>query len=121
MGVQGPTLEVATGEGLTLNVTIQDRQTPPQPVDLTSRTMTFTVKDQRQPDALILKVSTDSLQIDIYDPTNGKARIFINATDTLPLPLGVYSYDVFVETPGSQPKQPIRASPFKVVTAVTVL
>jgi len=71
-------------------------------IDLTGWIAKFTVKENitdTQAAAKIIKTSADPLQIDIFDPTNGKLRIFIEPGDSITLEPKTYYYDLQFEDP----------------------
>lgn len=75
-------------------------ETKREPIDLTDKTLIFTVVDT-EGNELIRKTSNKQNEIDILDPpTNGEAKIFIKTFDTYALDDGTYIFDVWAEGGG---------------------
>ena len=71
-------------------------------IDLTGWIARFTVKENitdSQEDAKIIKSSEDADEIDIFDPSNGRLRVYINHEDTQDLDPKTYYYDLQLEDP----------------------
>ena len=111
---------VVRGSSKTLTLTVKDSDGGP--LDLTGSTIYFTVKKrEKDEDALIQKISTDSAQIDIPNPTDGIAKITINPADTSSLATGKYKFDVWVVLSGGDRVVVVLPSVFEVVAGVTVI
>ena len=125
MSVPTTLAEVTQGEDLTYDLTVRDKNGAV--VDITGYQVRFQVRHKTADaaaNAMISKTSAVSTEIDIYDPVNGKARIFIDPSDTLAAAKfkpGDYYYDVWVVTTASKQHQIIRASTFRVNHRVTVI
>lgn len=111
---------VIQGTSKTLSLTVKDGNG--DVVNLTGATVYFTVKKSLQErDPVIQKISTDSLQIEIPNPTDGTAKIFIIPEDTSVLATCRYKYDVLVELSSGDRFVVVGPSVFEVKPGVTVL
>lgn len=115
----GERIEVARGEDRTLQLTIKDDAGAV--VDITGSTVTFTVRRRPQDPILFSKSSATPSEVTLVDPTNGRADIFILDTDTGPLAVSDYKYDVFLQQADGTRTQVIDVSIFRVSSRITVL
>jgi hypothetical protein len=91
-------------------------------VNLTGSTIYFTVKDSIDAvNPLIQKKSSDALQIDIYDPVGGKAKIYLDPADTQALALKPRIFDVWVVLTSGKRYVVIPPSDFVLKPSVTVI
>jgi len=68
-------------------------------VDITGATIIFSLKaDPTNATALVEKISTDINEIEITNPTQGEAEIYLIPADTSDLEPGIYFYDVELTT-----------------------
>jgi len=87
-------IEMFRGTSKTFDLTVTDDSG--QPVDLTGATLYLTIKERMDDQLpLVQKKSSDALQIDIYDPRAGKARIYLEPGDTQNLALKPRFFDVW--------------------------
>ena len=95
------TKEIKRGDSKTYRLEVTD--TSGAAVDLTGATIWYTLKEKRSDsdaEAKIQLSSDDSSEINIYDPMNGKARIYIQASHTYSLEPKDYPFDIQVKFPG---------------------
>lgn len=88
-------LTVYRGASKTLEITV--KTSAGTAVKLQNVRILFSVK--REPGvkpALIQKTSDSALEIEITKPNEGKARIYLEASDTVQLDPGTYTFDVWV-------------------------
>jgi hypothetical protein len=91
-------------------------------VNLTGCTIYFTVKERlEEVNPLIQKKSSDAMEIDIYDPTGGKAKIYLNPADTQALALKPRTFDVWVVLSSGKRYVVIPPSDFVLKPSVTVI
>ena len=91
-------------------------------VDLTGATLYFTVKAKLEDtNPLIQKKSSDALEIDIYDPRGGKAKIYLNPSDTQTLALKPHIFDVWVVLSSGKRYVVVGPSTFELKPAGTVI
>jgi len=115
-------VEIVRGTSKTLELTIYDDDLEkPEPVDITGATLIFTVK-HRVEDAvpLIQKKSTDSAQIVLIAPREGRARIYLVPADTQNLEPKPYVFDVWLILTGKR-YAVVAPSIFEVHAGVTLL
>lgn len=97
------------GDDKTFQITVKDADGVA--VNITGATLTFSVKiDPNEPTPLILKDSSDNTEIDLTDPTNGIAEIYLVPADTRDLEAGTYVYDVQIITSGTKKHTLVRAN-----------
>ena len=112
------TIVVAQGASKTLALTVFD--STGNPVDLTGAVIYMTVRDSLEADFVrIRKTSTSPAEIQIPEPRNGSAKIFILPSDTETLDYGDYVYDIWVETGTGDRVPVVPVSIFRVERAVT--
>jgi len=112
-------IRVARGENKTINLTVTEKKIP---VDITNHTITFTVKSGPTEAAnLIQKTTALITEIDIVDPTIGRADIFLVPADTVSIVHGDYVYDIWIEPPSADRFQIVPVSKFLVRDRVTQL
>ena len=91
-------------------------------VDLTGATIYFTVKDGiGEVNPLVQKKSSNALEIDIFDPRGGKAKIYLSPSDTQALALKPRVFDVWVVLSSGKRYVVIPPSDFVLKPPVTVL
>jgi hypothetical protein len=113
-------LQVVRGSSKTIDLTVTNEDG--NPVDLTGSTVYFTVK-RLVTDAspLIQKKSSDALEIDIFDPRGGVARIYLNPADTQNLALNPYVFDVWVVLSSGKRYPVVGPATFDMLPSVTVI
>lgn len=118
--VSANSVSIYRGSSKTLELTVTDSSG--NPVDLTGSEIVLTVKcDLKDENPEFQKRSTDPLQIDIYYPKGGKARIFLSPTDTSRLKPATYKFDVWVTLSTGKRYVVIPPSDFIVSRSVTVM
>ncbi len=115
----GDIIEVARGEDRTLQLTIKDAAGAV--VDITGATVTFTVRRRPQDPVLIEKDNSGLGGVTLVDAANGRADIDIQDTDTGPLNVSDYKYDVFLQQADTTRTQVIEPSIFRITSRITVL
>lgn len=89
------TIDVVQGASELVDVTVSKSNGDPQ--DLTGAILYFTVKIKASDQyPVIQKISTDSTQIEIPNPTDGKAKVYLRSSDTAGLLPRRYVYDIWV-------------------------
>lgn len=114
-------LSVIQGSSKTLELTVtnSDDNTP---VDLTGATIYFTMKDViTDPQAVLQKISTDTAQIEITTPRDGKAQIKFLPADTKTKDPGTYTFDVWAVLASGKRIVPIPPTTLKIERSVTVI
>lgn len=87
------TKEMYRGDNKTFQVTIKD--STGTAVNISGAGLKFTVKEAaNDPSFKIQKTSASATEIDLTDPTNGIAEIYLVPDDTRNLKAGAYQYDV---------------------------
>lgn len=84
-------------------------------------TITFSVKEresQTDAQAQFQLISTNVAQIDIYDPTNGRAYIYVQNTNTQDMEIRPYVYDVQLKSGGNNIETVAKGS-FTIIGDVT--
>jgi len=110
-------ISIYKGDSRTLEVTVTD--TSGAAVDITGYTMKFTVKkSEADTTNTIQKTTTLATEIDLTDPANGIAEVYLLPADTLNLKAGTYVYDVEVTTDTSKVYTVIKST-FVIVEDVT--
>jgi hypothetical protein len=113
-------IEMFRGTSKTFDLSVVDDSG--LPVDLTGAVLYFTVKERiDDPLPLVQKKSSDALQIDIYDPRAGKARIYLEPGDTQNLALKPRFFDVWAVLVSGRRYVVIPPSDFILQPTVTVL
>lgn len=89
------------------------------PFDLTGHTAYFSVRrEEWEEDALIVKISTSALQIQVVDAKAGQARVFLVPADTYHLDPGFYVFDVWVVLSTGE-RLPVLEGQMQLETGVT--
>lgn len=112
-------ISIVKGENKTLELTVRDKDN--NIVDITGHTLIFTVKlNTKETANLFQKTSGNPAEIDLVDPTNGRADIFIDPIDTSSSSIlpGEYVYDIWTITPSSDEFAIIKTSEFKITERV---
>lgn len=112
-------VSVTRGTSKTLVLTVKDKDD--KPVNLTGATIYFSVK-RKETDTgnpLIQKISTDSAQIEIPNPTDGIAKIYLQPSDTQNLDITQYKFDVWMVSAIGKRFVVVKPSIFNVEAAVT--
>lgn len=114
-------IEIYRGASKTYELEVLDADN--HPVDLTSARIVLSVKcDLADPSPRIQKDSdVGATQIDITEPTLGKAEIKFVPSDTQTMDVGEYTFDVWVVLASGTRGPVILPSPFRVLAGVTVL
>lgn len=113
-------LQVVRGTSKTIDLTVTDGGGAV--VDLTGSTIYFTVKANiKDTVPLIQKKSIDILEIEIYDPRGGVARIFLNPADTQNLALVPHIFDIWVVLSSGKRYQVVGPATFHMLPSVTVI
>jgi len=87
-------IDLARGTDRTLRLTVTEDGVA---VDITDADLTFTVRvDLASATTVIQKTTADPAEIDLTDPENGIAEIYLVPTDTEDLAVGTYVYDVWM-------------------------
>lgn len=111
-------IQIVRGASRTLELTVTDDNNAP--VDLTNGKLYLSVKvaplDER---ALLQKTSADPLQIDIFAPRSGKAKIYFQPADTANLDTHEYVFDVWAVLANGRRYPVIQPSVFAVQPGVT--
>lgn len=112
-------VSVTQGTSKTLVLTVKDKHD--DPVDLTGATLYFSVKrDERDVgNPLIQKISTDSAQIEVPNPTDGIAKIYLQPSDTQNFETTQYKFDVWMVSAIGKRFVVVKPSVFNVEAAVT--
>jgi hypothetical protein len=120
-GCRGPRqhpIAIARGSDRELLLIVQDAAG--KTVDLTGATLTLTAKARLGATAaLITKISSDVAQIDIFDPTGGRAHLFFVPADTDALPANDYPYDIWLTVLDGEKYQIVPVSVLTVEQPVT--
>jgi len=112
-------ITIGRAENRVENLTVRDSGIP---VDITNHIITFTVKSNPKETAnLIQKTSASISEIELVDPTIGRADIKLVPTDTVNIVHGDYVYDVWIEKPTGEQFQIVPVSKFLVRDRVTQL
>ncbi len=113
-------ISVAQGEDKTLKLEVTDDDDVI--FNLTGHSLTFTVKYNENESAnIVLKISSDINQIDIFDPVAGEANIFLVPADTEDFEPGDYFYDIWVTLSTGERFTVIKKNNFKITPRITVL
>ena len=113
------TVSVIRGASKTLELTVKDEEG--EVADLTGATIYFSVKKRALDEFyLIQKSSLDIAEIEIPNPTDGVAHIFLLPADTRGLDVRKYTYDIWVIL-GGERSVVIVPSVFEVLAGVTVI
>jgi len=113
-------VSITQGTSKTLCLTVKDKDG--LPVDLTGSTIYLTVKkNEKEKHALIQKISSDVAQIEIPNPTDGTAKIYIVPEDTISLAATRYKFDVWVILSSGERYVVVAPSVFEVKSGITVL
>jgi hypothetical protein len=113
-------VSIIRGTSKTLSLTVKDAAG--NPVDLTGSTLYFTVKRKAKDKyALIQKISTDIAQIEIPNPTDGIAKIYITPEDTTSLATTRYMFDVLIILSSGERYVVVAPSVFEVKDGITVI
>ena len=119
-------IEVTRGSAKTFALTVTDPDSPdaknPRPIDLTDCKVVMTVKVKAEDrDPLIFKTSDDPSQVEITQPREGIAKIYLLPADTKHLDVRSYTFDVWVVLSNGKPYPVVPPSVFEVIAGVTVL
>ena len=112
-------VSVYRGTSKTLVLKVKDKNK--EPVNLTGATVYFSVKrDERDTgNPLIQKMSSDSAQIEIPNPTDGIAKIYLQPADTQNFDITKYRFDVWMVSAVGKRFVVVRPSVFNVEATVT--
>ena len=112
-------VSVIRGTSKTLVLTVKDKNK--EPVDLTGATIYFSVKKKETDtgNPLIQKVSTDSVQIEVPNPTDGIAKIYLQPSDTQNLDITQYKFDVWMVSSIGKRFVVVKPSIFNVEAGIT--
>lgn len=114
-------IHIVRGTSRTLALCVKDAEG--HPVNLTGARVVFTVKCRVTDDSpRIQKDSAEGvLEVDIDDPLNGEAKIYIQPEDTSTMDVGTYVFDVWVILSSGTRHLVVGPGEFVVVAGVTVL
>lgn len=113
-------VSIIRGTSKTMKLTVKDGRGAL--VNLTGATIYFTVKKHEKDEhALIQKISTNILQVEIPNPSDGVANIYLLPSDTTPLCAGRYKFDVWVVLSSGERFVVVPPSVFEVQSGVTFL
>lgn len=111
-------ISIIRGSSRTLVLTVRDSDQAV--VDLTGATIYFTVKkSEKETHCLIQKISTTITEIEIPNPVDGTAKIYLTPEDTFSLAPKSYRYDVWVELSSGERHTVIPPNEFEVTASVT--
>lgn len=111
---------VIRGTSKTLVLTIKDKDKVL--VDLTGSTIYMTVRlKETDTGCLFQKISTDGLEIDIPNPTDGIAKIFIDPQDTIGKKPTRYVYDILIILASGERHVVVGPAVFEIKAGVTVV
>jgi hypothetical protein len=111
---------IIRGTSKTLVLTVKDKDGAV--VDLTGATIYMTVKfNATDVNCIIQKISTDALQIEIPNPTDGIAKIYIDPTDTVGKKTTRYVYDILVILVSGERHVVVGPAVFEIKAGVTVV
>lgn len=114
------TITMTRGASELVDVTVSKSDGNPQ--DLTGATLYFTVRIRESDEfPVIQKISTDSNQIEIPNPTDGKAKVYLRSSDTAGLRPRRYVYDIWVVLPDGNRYVVVPTNVFEIKGGVTVL
>jgi len=109
---------VIRGVSKTLLLYVKDKHK--EPADLTGSTIYFSVKVAAEdPHPLIQKVSADIAEIEIPNPTDGIAKIYLQPADTQNLDFGKYVFDAWMINSAAKRFVVVKPSVFEVRPGVT--
>jgi hypothetical protein len=113
-------VSVIRGSSKTFQLTVTDQDG--NVVNLTGATIYFTVKRNiKDVEWVIQKKSTDVTQINITQPIDGIAQIYLQPGDTVNLDPKDYIFDVWVVLSSGQQYPVVTPTTFEVEAGVTVL
>lgn len=113
-------VSIVRGTSKTLSLKVKDAAG--NPVNLTGATVYFTVKQKAKDKySLIQKISTDIAQVEIPNPTDGIAKIYISPEDTVSLATTRYMFDVWVILSSGDRYVVVAPSVFEVKDSITVI
>jgi hypothetical protein len=112
-------VSVTRGTSKTLVLTVKDKEG--DPVNLTGATIYFSVKRDEEDvgNPLIQKISTNSTEIEIPNPTDGIAKIYLQPSDTQNFDVTQYKFDVWMVSAIGKRFVVVKTSIFNVEAAVT--
>ncbi len=111
---------IIRGSSKTLVLTVKDKDG--EIVNLTGSTIYMTVRFKAtDEECLFQKISTDDLQIEIPNPTDGTANIFINPGDTAGKRITRYVYDILVILSSGTRHVVVGPAVFEIKAGVTVI
>ena len=97
------------GDDKTFQLTVKDSDDVA--VDITGATLNFSLKrDPNETSSLVTKSTDTVTEIDLTDPTNGIAEIYLVPSDTRDLSAGTYVYDVQITTSTGKIHTLVRAN-----------
>lgn len=113
-------VEIVRGSSKTLKLKVTDGDG--NIVNLTGATVYFTVKKSvKDEHALISKSSSNISEIEVANPTDGTALIYLIPQDTSSLGITNYTFDVWVVLASGERFVVVQPSVFKVTAGVTNL
>lgn len=122
MSILLPENAVSMIRGTSKTLSLKVKDAAGNPVDLTGSTVYFTVKQKAKDKyALIQKISTDIAQIEIPNPTDGIAKIYIAPEDTISMATTRYMFDVLVILSSLERYVVVPPSVFEVKDGITVI
>lgn len=91
--------EMTQGEDVTLTLTVTQGGAA---YNITGATIAFTMKKDKSSnkDADVVKTTADAAEVDLTDPSNGVAEIYLLPADTTYLEPGLYDFDVRMKVSG---------------------
>ena len=111
---------IIRGTSKTLVLTIRDKEG--KLVNLTGSTIYMTVRTKEtDEDCLFQKISTNGLEIDIPNPTDGIAKIFIDPGDTVGKKPTRYVYDILIILVSGERHVVVGPAVFEIKAGVTVV
>lgn len=113
-------ITIIRGTSKTLVLTIKDKDGVV--VDLTGSTIYMTVRFNATDEiCLFQKISTNSLDIEIPNPTDGIAKIYITPEDTYGKKTTRYTYDILIILAGGERHVVVGPAVFEIKAGVTVV
>lgn len=111
---------IIRGTSKTLVLTIRDKEG--DLVNLTGSTIYMTVRTKETDEnCLFQKISTSGQQIDIPNPTDGIAKIFIDPQDTIGKKPTRYVYDILIILASGERHVVVGPAVFEIKAGVTVV
>jgi hypothetical protein len=111
---------VIRGTNKTLALTVKD--SAGEVIDLTGSTIYMTVRlKETDEGCLFQKISSDPAQIEIPNPTDGTAKIYISPSDTAGKKPTRYVYDILIILSSAERHVVVGPAVFEIKAGVTVV